>query len=326
MGATVEERAGSGAGRAQSARAVLGPLARPAGVGALLGALWLLVAVLPWDFDDLCHSDEAWGCLGFGLLMLAVVPLVTTLVGWVLLRVAGVRPAWRVAALGGVLALSAEYLFSRAGGGSLLASYAMPLLIAAAYAAAAAVALPGIGSLRRWGVLAAALLLMWPLTGALGERSISQYAERQLAASKVPLLAPELHGYRLYFPDASSYKGTFDYLLLPRPVEASAADREARGVRVTVAPQAAGFAPPDVCEVDSNGARVDTGPCEQVAPDTWRWSGSGSGSGSIHYIARREGVIVLLTGGGPTVSDEDLRAMARSLTVRKPAFFLGPNG
>ncbi|MFG2233042.1 hypothetical protein ACGFNX_24050 [Streptomyces sp. NPDC048723] len=59
-----------------------------------------------------------------------------------------------------------------------------------------------------------------------------------------------------------------------------------------------------------------------MAPDTWRWSQSGS----IRYIARREGVIVVLTGGGPTVSDGDLRAMAQSLTVRKPAFFLDPNG
>lgn len=118
MGATVEERGGrTGGGRALSARAVLGPLARPAGVGALLGVLWLVVAVLPWDFDDLCHGDEPWGCLGFGLLMMAVVPLVTTLAGWVLLRVVGVRPAWRVAALGGVLALAAEYLFSRTGAG-----------------------------------------------------------------------------------------------------------------------------------------------------------------------------------------------------------------
>lgn len=59
----------------------------------------------------------------------------------------------------------------------------MPLLIAAAYAAAAAVTLPGVGSLRRWAVLAAALLLMWPLTGALGEHSISADTERRIAAS-----------------------------------------------------------------------------------------------------------------------------------------------
>ncbi|MFD7915505.1 hypothetical protein ACFV30_33150 [Streptomyces sp. NPDC059752] len=323
MGATVEERGvESGGARQRNARAALDPLARPAGVGALLGALWLLVAVLPWDFDDLCHSEEPWGCLGFGLLMLAVIPLVTTVAGWVLLRVAGVRPAWRVAALGGVLAWAVEYLFSRAGGGSLLASYAIPLVLAAAYAAAAAVALPAVGSLRRWGVLGAALLLMWPLTGALGEHSISQYTERQLAASKVPLLAPELRGYRMFFPEANAYSGTFGYLLLPRPVETSAADRERLGVRVTVAPPVAGFAPPDACGVYRGVTQIDAGPCEQVAPDTWR----SSRSGAIRYIARREGAVVLLDGGGPTVSDEDLRAMADSLTVRKPAFFLHPNG
>ncbi|WKD30906.1 hypothetical protein [Streptomyces xanthophaeus] len=324
MGATVEEHGGgkNGGGGALRAREVLGPSIRPAGVGALLGVLWFVVAVLPWDFDDLCHSDEPWGCLGFGLLMMAAVPLVTTVAGWVLLRVAGVRPAWRVAALGGVLALAAEYLFARSGGGSLLASYAMPLVMAAAYAAAAAVALPGAGSLRRWGVLAAALLLMWPLSAALGERSISAYTERQIAAAEVPLLAPELNDYRLYFPEADVYDGTFLYLLLPRPVETSAADREQRGVQVTVGPQIPGFAPPDVCEVYGSRTRVDAGPCEQVAPDTWR----SSWNGSIRYIARREGVIVVLSGGGPTVSDEDLRAMAGSLTVRKPAFFVDPNG
>ncbi len=35
---------------------------------------------------------------------------------------------------------------------------------------------------------------------------------------------------------------------------------------------------------------------------------------------------MVLTGGGPTVSDDDLRAMAESLAVRKPAYFLDPNG
>ncbi|MFE5810557.1 hypothetical protein [Streptomyces sp. NPDC056491] len=323
MGATVGERGGaSGGARAGGASAVLDPLARPAGVGALLGVLCLLVAAMPWDGDDLCRSQEPWGCLWFTLLMLAAVPLAGTLVAWMLLRVAGVRPAWRVAALGGVLALLAEYLYSRAGGGTLLASYAVPLLLAAAYAAAAAVALPGVGSLRRWGALAAALLLAWPLTAALGERSITDRAEGELVASKVPLLAPDLHGYRMYFPEASEYSGTFGYLLLPRPVETSAADREQRGVRVTVSPPVAGFAPPDVCEVESGGPRVDAGPCEQVAPDTWR----SSRAGSIRYIARREGVIVVLTGGGPSVPDGDLRAMADSLAVRRPAFFLDPNG
>ncbi|MFJ3517001.1 hypothetical protein [Streptomyces sp. NPDC090131] len=207
----------------------------------------------------LCRSQEPWGCLGFTLLMLAAVPLAGTLVAWVLLRVAGVRPAWRVAALGPVLP---------------------------------------------------------------GGRGITDRAERELVASKVPLLAPDLHGYRMYFPEASEYSGTFGYLLLPRPVETSAADREQRGVRVTVSPQVSGFAPPDVCEVESGGSRVDAGPCEQVAPDTWR----STRGGSIRYIARREGVIVVLTGGGPSVPDGDLRAMADSLAVRRPAFFLDPNG
>ncbi|WP_328787157.1 hypothetical protein [Streptomyces sp. NBC_00273] len=163
---------------------------------------------------------------------------------------------------------------------------------------------------------------MWPLTGALGEHSISQYTERQLAASKVPLLAPELRGYRMFFPEANAYSGTFGYLLLPRPVETSAADRERLGIWVTVAPPVAGFAPPDACGVYRGVTQIDAGPCEQVAPDTWR----SSRSGAIRYIARREGAVVLLDGGGPTVSDEDLRAMADTLTVRKPAYFLHPNG
>lgn len=171
MAATVDERdsrrEGGWAGRA---RTVLGPLIRPAGAGALLGVIWLLASLLRWDRDavGLCHSDEDWGCLGFGLLMLYVVfPLVGALVGWVLLRVAGVRPAWRVAALGGVLELAAEHLFSRAEGGLDLGSYTGVLLLSVVYAAAAAVVLPGVGSLRRWGVLAVVLLLMWPLTAVL---------------------------------------------------------------------------------------------------------------------------------------------------------------
>ncbi|MET7944997.1 hypothetical protein [Streptomyces sp. NPDC005302] len=100
-------------------------------------------------------------------MLYVVFPLVGALVGWVLLRVAGVRPAWRVAALGGVLELAAEHLFSRAEGGLYLGSYTGVLLLSVVYAAAAAVVLPGVGSLRRWGVLAVVLLLMWPLTAVL---------------------------------------------------------------------------------------------------------------------------------------------------------------
>ncbi|MFE9634709.1 hypothetical protein [Streptomyces sp. NPDC006463] len=319
MGVTVEEHGnGGGGGMTRRGREVLRPLIRPAGVGALLGASWLLLATLPWDFDDFCRSEEPWGCLGFGLLMLAVIPLVGTLVGWVALRVAGVRPAWRVALLGGLLGVVVDFLYSRAGSGSLLGSFAAPVLLAAVYAAAAALVLPGVGSPRRWGVLAAGLLLLWPLTGALSDHRVSEDKLRELAASRVPLLAPEASGYRMYFPEANKYSGTFGYLLLPPSVKTSDADREQRGVRVTVGPQVAGFAPPDACEVESGGTRLDASPCEQVAPETWRWSRYGS----IRYIARRQGVIVVITGGGPTVSDSDLRAMAESLTVRKPGFFL----
>lgn len=231
----------------------------------------------------------------------------------------GPRPAWRVAAVGTLLGVLADVLCYRAGGSGLWGSYAAPLMLAAAYAAAAAVALPGVGSLRHWGALAGVLVLLWPLTGMLAGQQRSAHEERQLAASQVPLLAPELDGYRLYFAEANKFSGTFGYLILPSSVPTSAADRERLGIRVTVAPQLPGFAPPDACEVRSGGTEVAAGRCEQVAPDTWR----SNTYDSVRYIARRQGVIVVLTGGGPTVSDSDLRAMAQSLAVRKTGFFLG---
>ncbi|MFG2715065.1 hypothetical protein ACGFX2_31560 [Streptomyces goshikiensis] len=73
-----------------------------------------LVAVLPWDLDDFCRSEEPWGCLGPALGLLAAVPLVGSLLGWVLLRAVGVRPAWRVAAPGGLLGVLATMLYERA--------------------------------------------------------------------------------------------------------------------------------------------------------------------------------------------------------------------
>ncbi|MFF1412456.1 hypothetical protein ACFVX6_22250 [Streptomyces sp. NPDC058289] len=316
MGVTVEEQ-GGGAGRTSRSEA-LRPLIRPAGVGALLGGLCILVALLPWESDDFCRS-EGWGCLGLFLTVMAAAPVVATLLGWVVLRVVGVRPAWRVAGVGGLLGVLTAILSGRVGTSGPWLLFAAPFLLAAAYAAAAAVALPGVGPLRRWGVLAGVLVLMWPLTGVLGDRRMSEYEERQLALSQVPLLAPELDGYRLHFAQADTYGGTFGYLLLPSSVPTSAADREARGIRVTVGPQLPGFAPPDACEVRSGSAQRDTGPCEQVAPDTWR----SHTYDSVRYIARRQGVIVVLTGGGPTVPDGDLRAMTRSLEVRKTGFFLG---
>ncbi|MFE4257358.1 hypothetical protein [Streptomyces sp. NPDC056883] len=319
MDVTVEEQGGGGGGGVGRAggHEALRPLVRPAGVGALLGGLCILVALLPWDFDDFCRS-EGWGCLGYFLVLMAAAPVVATLLGWVVLRVAGVRPAWRVAGVGGVLGVLAAVLSARAGASGPWFLFTAPLLLAAAYAAAAAVALPGVGSLRRWGVLAGILVLLWPLTGVLGDRQMSQYQEQRLAASQVPLLAPDLDGYRVHFAEADTFGGTFGYLILPSSVSAGAADREARGIRVTVGPQLPGFAPPDACEVKAASTQRDTSPCEQVAPDTWR----SPTYDSVRYIARRQGAIVVLTGGGPTVSDDDLRAMTRSLVVRKTAFFL----
>ncbi|MFD9406870.1 hypothetical protein ACFWBN_07570 [Streptomyces sp. NPDC059989] len=322
MDATAEEQGGgggAGGGGTAKRRApeVLRPLIRPAGVGALLGVLWIVVATLPWDLDDFCQS-EGWGCLGVALLLMAAVPVVAALLGWVLLRVVGVRPAWRVAGVGALLGVLVDFLSYRAAGSGLWGSFAAPLLLAAVYAVAAAVALPGVGTLRRWGALAGVLVLLWPVTGALGDHSLAEQEERRLAASKVPLLAPELKGYRVYFPEANPYGGTFGYLLLPPGVKTSDADREHRGIRVTVGPQVPGFAPPTACEAESSGVRVNAGPCEQVAPDTWR----STTYDSVRYIARRQGVIVVLTGGGPTVSDGDMRAMADSLKVRKIGFFL----
>ncbi|MFJ4777082.1 hypothetical protein [Streptomyces sp. NPDC088762] len=283
--------------------------------------MWLVIALLPWDSDDLCRSEEPWGCLGVGLLLLAAVPLAGTLLGWALLRVAGVRPAGRVAFLGGLLAVLAGYLLSRAGvgAGGPAGSLALPLLLAASYAAAAAVTLPGTASPRRWAVLGAALLLLWPLTGVMGDKSVSDGVERELAASRVPLLAPDLKGYRILFPTAGKYSGTFDYLLLPPSVKPGADDREKRGVWVKVAPMVAGFAPPDACEFEGLGGLVHAAPCEQVAPDTWR----SSRYDSTWYIAKRQGVIVAFTTIGPIVPESDVRAMAESLEVRKPDFFTG---
>ncbi|MFB6522228.1 hypothetical protein [Streptomyces sp. NPDC056401] len=317
MDVTVEEQdRGGGAGRTGGSEA-LRPLIRPAGVGALLGGLFVLVAVLPWEMDDFCRS-EGWGCLGFYLTVMAAAPVVATLVGWAVLRMVGVRPAWRVAGVGGVLGVLAAVMPGRAGASGPWFMFAAPLLLAAVYAAAAAVALPGVGSLRRWGVLAGVLVLLWSLTGVLGDRYLSRYEEHRLAASQVPLLAPDLKGYRVHFAEADTYGGTFGYLILPSSVPTSAADREERGIRVTVAPQLPGFAPPDACEVQSATTQRDASPCEQVAPDTWR----SPTYDSVRYIARRQGAIVVLTGGGPTVSDADLRSMTRSLTVRKTGFFL----
>lgn len=269
----IESGSGSGEPTWRGRRA-LGPLIRAAGVGALLGTGCLLLLTLPWDFDDFCRSEEPWGCLGFGLLLLGAVPLAGALLGWALLRAAGVRPAWRVAALGAALGFLADLLYSRAGGGFFWSSLALPLLLAAVYAAAAAVVLPGAASPRRWAVLAAALLLLWPVLGALGSDRVSDDKARELAASQVPLLAPDVKGYRIHFPSAGKYSGRFEYLLLPASVKTSADDRELRGVWVSVGPQIAGFAPPDTCEIDTGSGRYDAGPCAEVAPDTWARPGT----------------------------------------------------
>ncbi|MFZ3496019.1 hypothetical protein ACODT5_22850 [Streptomyces sp. 5.8] len=315
MDVTAEAR---GAGRTGwRGRELLRPLIRPAGVGAVLGGLWLLVAVLPWDFDDFCRG-EGWGCLEFMLMVTTTAPVVTTLLGWLLLRLAGVRPAWRVAAVGAPLGALAVVLPARAGASGLEISFAAPLLLAAAYAAAASVALPGVGSRRRWAALAGVLVLLWPLTGALGDRRVAAEREQLFVSAAVPLLAPELEGYRVHFAHVDEFSGTFGYLILPSSVPIGADDRYQRGIQVTVGRQLPGFAPPDACQVLTGSAYEGTGRCEQVAPETWR----STSYTSVRYIARRQGVIVVLTGGGATVGDSDLQAIVRSLAVRRTGFFL----
>jgi hypothetical protein len=137
-----------------------------AAVPAVLGVVvWLPLNDGAWDglINSLgshlgCESSKM-GCLGPAILGSVALVAAAVVAAGVLLRLAGIRPAWPVALAGPVIAL----LLATASEGSFLASALSPpglglgLVLAVAYAAAAYLTMPAAQHVGRIAVAAAVL-------------------------------------------------------------------------------------------------------------------------------------------------------------------------
>ncbi len=277
----------------------------------------LAAALSAWPLDELlpCGRQE-WGCLGLALLLFRVAAVVGFLTSWLLLRLAGVRPAWRVAVLASLLFWFGAGLNDRALVGS-LPTAVLPLTSAALFALATVLTAPRPVFWRPRIVLLIALALLWPLSGLVGDHRTETSKRSELVDAGVPLLAPDVTGYRLDHPWATRHDHELFYLLWPERAGVDVNDPNGWAVHVTVAPVESGFHPP-VCEAQGPSGPLYQMPCELVAPNTWRTVRQHA----VFYFVRRNGAVTVLASYGTHISDGELRDLASTVAVREPGFFL----
>ncbi|MFD4659826.1 hypothetical protein ACFWP2_29835 [Kitasatospora sp. NPDC058444] len=276
----------------------------------------IALAALPWVDLLPCDRQQGWSCLGVGLFFLGVAAVVGFLVSWLALRLAGVRPAWQVAATAALLLWLAGELGDRAGAWT-LPDALLPFVTAAVFALAAALTAPRPLLWRPRIALLVALALCWPLSALLGGHRADEGLRDEIAGAGVPLYAPDVAGYRIRTPLASKPGRWFGFTLLPDRPGADADDPNHWAVRVTVQPVGPTFRPP-VCDALDLGSTVRAEGCEQVAPDTWRRVGPYV----VFYFVRRGDHLVVMSADGRNNTEADLRALASTLAERDPHYFV----
>ncbi|MGW5353603.1 hypothetical protein ACWERV_24210 [Streptomyces sp. NPDC004031] len=299
-----------------------GGVVRALAVGAVLGTVWALAAV-PVS-DGLCHSSgggEDYGCLGVGLIFRPAAAIAGGLLGWVLLALLRVPRATRTAAAGFGVCVMLIWVQDYIGPvlrlfGGLTGD---ALILAAGYGLAHVLVAAGVPPRVRAGV-GVVLLAVWPVSATAQAGAADRAERRVLDTVSVPLLAPDVPGYRALFPMPTGPENhDFEYFVLAADTSASADDRDKHGLWVTVQPLPASFAPPQNCDAVRDTGISRLSPCTQVAADVWRVERDGR----RWYIVRspdRHDVVVLATEG-TAVPEKDVLAMAKDLHPRDADFF-----
>ncbi|MFJ8473665.1 hypothetical protein [Kitasatospora sp. NPDC094011] len=98
--------------RLEGARYAASRAVRAAVVGAGFGGLlaWTLLGTARCEAAQRAHGVDGFACLGGALVGTYVLPVLAFPVGWLLLRLLGVRPAWGVALLGAPFFRAASFL------------------------------------------------------------------------------------------------------------------------------------------------------------------------------------------------------------------------
>lgn len=284
---------------------------------ALYLAEWLLVS------SPACRNAPGWGCLGVAVLWGDVTPFVLFVVGWPVLRMLGVRPAWLTALLGVGLSwyllryLTALDNLPALPGGVSWVPFALPT---AAFALAAWFT----ASLRPWLPRVAtvvALALVVPVNTFVVSRVDDSRQEAALSASPVPLLGPRVpSGYHIEGVGTETLTApTFYYRLAPDGRQATSMAELHREIEVIVAPVQPRFTPPSHCAAINSTYPVPAPACTAVAPDVWR---SGN-SQYVSYYIRVGDTVADIQATSPPVSPAVLTSVARSMSVRQPSYFTG---
>ncbi|TKS96300.1 hypothetical protein [Streptomyces lasalocidi] len=209
-------------------------------VGLFL-AEWLLVS------SSACRNAPGWGCVGVVVWWGDATPFVLLIVGWPVLRMLGVRPAWLTALLGAGLSwyllrhLTAAASLPVLPGGINWVQFALPT---AAFALAAWLT----ASLRPWlprVALVVALALVVPVNTFAVSKVNDSRQNAALSATSVPLLGPQVpSGYHIEGVGTEALTApTFYYRLAPDGQDATTMAELQREIQVFVAPVQPQFTP-----------------------------------------------------------------------------------
>ncbi|MFD6553706.1 hypothetical protein [Streptomyces sp. NPDC058398] len=297
--------------------------AQAAGAGLASVAVSTLATWLVLD-SSACRNAPDYGCLGFAVLWLHVLPFLNFLLAWPALRLLRVRPAWLTALIGtGIgwyLVRNIKTLQWFPGG----AQYVQPALCVAAFALAAWITQPHRPLWPR-AVVALALALLMPLDSLATTQHVQSGQDSELARAHIPLLGPQLPaGYHLngVGTNRSTAEGeaTFYYRISPDSLSgADTMDELRQEIQVTVGPLQPGFTPPSHCAALTSVYPVPSPACNPVAPGVWRWSKYDY----VEYFTRVKNTVAVIQARTPPVSDTVLRKLAGTMSVRTPSYFTG---
>ena len=233
---------------------------------------------------------------------------------WAGLAAAGVGPLVITVPLAvALLVLTALIYVSAVPGGELRPAWLFALTVGVVFALLAAVATP------RYRIVGAAGLTVLVAAGMLGRRALHGFLDRRrqvrsLARLTVPLLVPDLPGYRLRWAHASAGRLVIELVAASTPAGIRAGSRP--GIQILIGPVPPGFAPP------ATGPDVQPSPAITAGQGQAPWLPAGPGrwarrGGDVVQLAERRGSTLITASGRP--EGGSLAPLAEALDSLRPS-------
>ena len=285
-----------------------------AAAGAIIGGTltWIWHASLAAAQNSCTHPDQV--CIGPDILGIAagvVVGIGGSLTTCAVLRLRPIPASGAAAALATLVVVTG--VSAADPGGHPPAAWAVIPLLAAAFALVAAVFATAGRARMTAAVLTAILLAAAVLAPQLINHSVQLHQRRaRLAALPVPLLLPQVAGYRIIdaYPEGDTL--SLDMVTADsRPDKFGAYDHIAISVTIGSLTDPYLSAALSGCQ----GLAVPAGTCRRLHPDMWSTSGTDLGTEAV--IALRSRIIVLATNNPPP--SVPVRGLAEAATHLRPA-------